>query len=76
MKNLKLFCFLFFGLLVAELIIFLFIGAMVSFVRWEFIGFPDFNQQTFKNIRTILSCNLFGTICYFPLLKIMESRLK
>jgi hypothetical protein len=76
MKNLKLFITLFFGLLLAELIVFSFVALMVSFANWQIIELPEFNAQTFKNIRTILACNLFGTICYFPLLIMMNSRLK
>jgi len=76
MKNLKLFVKLFFALLLAELIVFLFVVLMVSFANWQIIELPEFNEQTFKNIRIILACNLFGTICYFPLLIMMNSRLK
>lgn len=76
MKNLKLFITLFLGLLIAELAIFLFVASMVSFVNWKIVELPELNAQTFINIRTILACNLFGTICYFPLLKMMENRLK
>jgi hypothetical protein len=76
MKNLKSFITLFFALLLAELVLFSFGALMVSFAQWEFIELPEFNEQTLKNIRTILACNLFGTICYLPLLIIMNSRLK
>ncbi len=69
MKNLKLFITIFFGLLIAELIFFLFVVGMVSFANWELLQFPEFNTQTFKNIRIILACNLFGTIVYFPFFK-------
>lgn len=73
MKNLKLFITLFFGLLLAELIVFAFGALMVSFANWKIIELPEFNTQTFINIRTILACNLFGTIVYFPLLKLMQN---
>ena len=76
MKNLKIFLMLFFGMAFIEVLIMVICMLFVAFFNWEMIELPILNENTFKNIRGFVICNFIGSILYFFLIKLMNTKFK
>lgn len=72
MKNFKLYLLIFSFISIIELFIYFSLWLIISFYHFELFNLEILNENTFKNIRGFFILNLFISLLYFLLYKIMN----
>lgn len=72
MKNFKLYLLIFSCISIIEILIYFVLWLAISFYHFELFNLEILNENSFKNIRGFFILNLFISLLYFLLNKIMN----